>query len=315
MYVTPTCPGCGATQRFAWPALIAPFITDYVLSGVTRACNLCECNNCGLRFFDQRYSEEELARLYHDYRGERYVAIRRRHEPRYENAAAIGDIAARRAGVNAFLARYVNPNASSAVLDFGGDDGGLIPPCFVGKRLVYDVTEKPLTPGVMRINNLKSLADDPPAFVLLCHVLEHLSDPIAVLQTIAGFLPSRGKLYVEVPNERFRLRWLGPPRYYRKLFDFTAQQHIAAPLVNAMVRRLTRTSVSPVALDAGRSNRKINLVEFLRSRLPLVEDLRLHEHINFFDPRSLATVVGHAGFQVIASATDSSVHRLLCERR
>ncbi|MGH6685031.1 MAG: hypothetical protein ACRECA_14130, partial [Pseudolabrys sp.] len=69
MLATPTCPACGSPDRFAWPALIAPFILDYVLHGTSQPCRLCDCRRCGLRYFDLRYSDAEMDRLYQDYRG------------------------------------------------------------------------------------------------------------------------------------------------------------------------------------------------------------------------------------------------------
>src|ERR1043166_512374 len=140
MFAIETCPACGSVRRFCWPARIAPFITDYVLSGKNVDCNLCDCADCGLRYFDLRYAEQEMARLYEDYRGERYVTIRRRHEPGYANDAVIGDIERRRSGVDRFLQPSLGERYRGDVLDFGGDDGALIPDFFSGRRLVFDVS-------------------------------------------------------------------------------------------------------------------------------------------------------------------------------
>ncbi len=298
MFIAQNCPGCGGDRLYEWPALVSSFIRNYVLSGSVIRCNLCECRNCGLRFFDLRYTDAEMQALYSDYRGERYVAIRRRHEPSYDNAAAIGDVAARRAGMDAFFRRHVGEKLSKPVLDFGGDDGGLIPDFFTGKRYVYDVTDKILVPGVERIADLTSLSIQPAPFVLLCHVLEHLPEPSKVLETISHLLPLGEKLYVEVPNERYRLRWLGPPRFYRRMFDFLAQQKIVAPVVNAAIDHLHRSAATgPDAANAPNASPHRTIVRQMRKVLPAIEDLRLHEHINFFNGPSLITLLERTGFE------------------
>jgi Methyltransferase domain len=314
MLIAQNCPGCGDRRLYKWPALVSSFIWDYVLSGSVSRCNLCECLNCGLRFFDLRYTDAEMQALYADYRGERYVRIRRQHEPNYDNDAAIGDIPTRLAGLDAFFRRYAGETSSKPAFDFGGDDGRLIPGFFTGKRYVYDVTDKPLVPGVERIADLGSLRAQPPMFVLLCHVLEHLSEPAKVLETISTLLPSHEKLYVEVPNERYRLRWLGPPRFYRRWFNFMAQKKFAAPIVNLSVGHLRRSATPPDSSGPGIPNQRKAMLGQIRRFLPAVEDLRLHEHINFFDERSLRALLEQTGFRVLALQSESAVYRLLAER-
>jgi SAM-dependent methyltransferase len=297
MFVTETCPDCGSRRRFCWPARTASFIVDYVLSGETRDCNLCDCADCGLRYFDLRYTQQEMDRLYDDYRGERYVSVRTRHEPGYTNADATGDIEGRRNGVDRFLQRGLGERYSGDVLDFGGDDGALIPDFFTGRRLVFDVSNKPLVRGVERVKDLRSLRGDPPQFVLLCHVLEHLPDAASVLQHLSDLIPKGGKLYVEVPDERFRLKWLGPPRFYKGWFNELAQRHFIAPIVNLLVRWRQRGAMS-----------------WLLNRLPPIEDLVLHEHINFYTTSSLERLVIGFGFRATRVQRDSGVLRLLAER-
>ena len=292
MFLAPNCPGCGGRRHLEWPAHVAPFIEEYVLAESAGKCNLRECLDCGLRYFDRRYTADEMRRLYEDYRGDRYVRIRRKCEPGYDNTAAIGDVSLRRATLNDFLRHNLGKTFSGPVLDFGGDEGQFIPDFFTGERYVHDVTTKPLVGGAKRISDLAELEGRPPAFVLCCHVLEHLPEPIEVLNTISGFLPRGGKIYVEVPNERIRLRWIGDSRLYRRCFDFLNRQSLTAPAIIALVRLLAR---------AGKS-------------IPPLIDPPLHEHINFFHQRSLTALLVRAQYRIVAFREDTAVHRVLAEK-
>src|SRR5687768_3882357 len=103
------CPACGSDGSRGWPALVAPFVAEFALEAPVAACKLLECDTCEMRFFEARYTEDELSRLYTGYRGPRYFEVRHRHEPWYTerfnqgfgNDAARG--AARQDGLKRFL--------------------------------------------------------------------------------------------------------------------------------------------------------------------------------------------------------------------
>lgn len=103
------CPACGAPATRSHPALTAPFIAAYVLERPVEPCRLMICDDCGLWFFDRRYSDAEMAKLYGNYRGDGYFEARHRFEPWYTRAFNdhLGrhppEIAARNAATLAFL--------------------------------------------------------------------------------------------------------------------------------------------------------------------------------------------------------------------
>jgi SAM-dependent methyltransferase len=292
MVLTEHCPACDGTSRLTWKSRVAPFIAGYVLEGKAPPCRLCRCEACGLHYFDRRFTAEEMHRLYDDYRGERYVAARRRVEPGYSNRMAAGDLSRRRAELDAFLRRHLGEEFPGAVLDFGGDDGALIPSLFTGERLVYDVTSKPLAPGIVRIADLAMLGERPPSCILLCHVLEHVAAPLDLLQTIGGVLRPGGVLYVEVPNEPVRPRGIPDGKTYRGLLAWSRGNRIASRLFAATSRAAARF---------GRW-------------LPVLVDPPLHEHINLFTERSLGVLLERAGFRVLVHGEEIAVRRALCRR-
>ena len=53
------------------------------MGGAPITAQLRECTDCGHRFFPERYNETEMARLYGEYRGERYLRVRQAWEPWY----------------------------------------------------------------------------------------------------------------------------------------------------------------------------------------------------------------------------------------
>ena len=69
------CPCCEGSDFVTWPAIIAPFIADYVLRAPVDTCSLLECRNCQFRFFAQRFDDAETAELYRSYRGADYLQL------------------------------------------------------------------------------------------------------------------------------------------------------------------------------------------------------------------------------------------------
>jgi hypothetical protein len=273
------CACCGGEALRRWPALVAPFIAEYVLRAPPETCALLECERCGFRFFDRTYDEDELHRLYAHYRGRAYFESRHRHEPWYTerfNAGFGHDaryIEARRSQIHDVVGRCAELATLRTVLDYGGDSGQIIP-AEIGreKRHVYDLSDAAPVEGVVKVTNERDLARYD--LVILTGVLEHSSDPEALLRRVAGF--SRGLLYIEVPHERFDVTMLGRGRAYERY-------------LRGLVRhpRLLRW------VDFYASAFRVKL-----GVLPPLGFVKLHEHIGFFDERSLSSLVARAGLRM-----------------
>jgi hypothetical protein len=285
------CPACGGQPAKSWPALVAPFIADFVLREPVTPCRLEECASCSLRYFDERFTDAEAERLYADYRGERYLKVRRHHEPwyteRYNARIGHGDarVEARRQALMAVLRRAGAAGPYESVLDYGGDSGQVIPPGLAKHAFVFDLSGVEPSPGVTALSRPEQLRAGGYDLVLLSHVLEHLSDPLALLRQVGELVkPSEGLLYVEVPLER---PWMG----------LAGRGHVASAYLGALRR------TGPL----------LRLVDFYSTALrvkggfvPPLGFPKLHEHINFFSPAAMRIVLQRAGFDVVHEGTTST---------
>lgn len=284
-YLAYACPCCASTRHQAYPALVSPFVAWYVLEALPAPTRLLECDGCGFRFFEDRLTEAESARLYSGYRGERYYQARHRHEPWYTRKVndAIGGsadiIATRKALVGTFLRKHADVSSFGDVLDFGGDRGQFFPDGIGRRKVVYEISGTEPESGVTRIGTARELNEHRFDLVLLSHVLEHCSEPSAVLDAVRPLLRSQdSRLYVELPFERATLRWLGRKGAYR---SYLAALRRVPPLLTAVDFYATA----------------------VRSRWNVVPPLgfvKMHEHINFFDERSTTRLLERCGFAVTA---------------
>lgn len=286
MYIAFKCPCCDSDSKTAYPAVVSPFVAAYALEEKPARTRLLECATCGFRFFEDRFTEAEAAKLYAGYRNERYYRVRHRHEPWYTRKAheAVGasdpSVAeARRNEVERFLRAHVDVSELETILDFGGDRGQIIPRGIGKERSVYEISDAIPIPGVSKIGSAAELRGRAFDLVLLCHVLEHCSEPKTVIEELRPLLTAtRGVLYVEVPFERASLRWLGKRQGYARYLDALRQ---VPPLL--------------VALDLYST-----LFRVKWDVLPPLGFVKMHEHINFFDEGSLSRLLRETGFDVVA---------------
>jgi hypothetical protein len=281
---TEHCPVCGSEAHRGWPALVAPFIADFVLQTAVEHCRLLECGTCGLRFFAERFTHAELSRLYADYRGATYYRIRHRHEPWY-TARYNGDIGndsgrarARREGVRTFLCEAGVSGPFESILDYGGDAGQLIPVEMTQHAYVYEISTVVPISGVRKIEKEEDLQQGGYDLVLLSHVLEHTPEPLNLLRK--AFHVARegnGLLYVEVPLERPWMGFIGRGRMTTSYLDLVRR--------NRILMRFLDFYTTAFRIKVG--------------FLPPFGFSKLHEHINFFSAESLRLAVDRSGFEVL----------------
>ncbi|HVS84975.1 MAG TPA: methyltransferase domain-containing protein [Gaiellaceae bacterium] len=281
------CPVCGAPGAVAAHAVLAPFVAELTGLEVGRATDYLECPDCGLGFFGLRYDDAQVERLYGAYRGPEYVRVRRRWEPWYREAVneayepGSAGVAERVAFESELLAEAGLEPPLRCALDFGGDAGQFFPDVEIGRRLVVDVSERPLLAGVERIESLAALPEAPD-LVVIAHVLEHLSEPRPLLAEIRERIAPGGTLYVEVPLDRPRVRrWHARPGYRRWL---------------ALIAR--RRPLFVLCDFAGGVARQFG------RRIPRLAVVKESEHLNCFDRRSLRRLLESAGFEVRAERAD-----------
>lgn len=212
------CIACDAGELQRQPAVLMPFVAERALlwqaceitpawglrsvpSGHALAlCMSLHCPHCGMLFLDMRFDDAEMARLYADYRGPGYTAQRERWEPGYtlRNAALeAGD--AHLPQVEALLAPLLP--ARPAILDWGGDTGHNTPlKASAARHHVLDISGRATVPGAQAVSAEEAQRQRYDLLVL-SNVLEHVADPLALLQAVARHVHEDGLLYLEVPFE------------------------------------------------------------------------------------------------------------------
>ena len=156
------------------------------------------CQECLLGFFNYRYSPKEMSLIYTSYRGDNYLKIRNKWEPWYtKDFNATHDhqsyINSRKKYLEIFLLNNLKSNPNILV-DYGGDKGQYVPNLNQKKSYVLDVSEYDSLPGIVKISNLSEI--EKVDLVILSHVLEHVSDPMGMLEDL---LEHSKLLYIEVP--------------------------------------------------------------------------------------------------------------------
>ena len=163
-------------------------------------CNTLRCPQCGMAFLDMRFNDDEMGRLYRNYRDEEYTRTRERFEPDYRNRNELlvaGSTYIRE--VEAFLRKHMPE--PRRVLDWGGDTGLNTP--FAGHletHHVYDISDKPTIAGADRIatDQLEAGHYD---LIVNSNVLEHVPWPEQTIRSMARLMTPATLLYLEVPYE------------------------------------------------------------------------------------------------------------------
>ena len=232
-----TCRNCGSAnlRELGFVGAVAPFFLKRVLNmevktlGAGHPLKLIARRVCALpkRFFDRVYgsgaylemqvcldcsfvqvkhafSDDALGQLYVDYRSATYNEERTHYEPTYaalSTQVGIGDqeIKARVGGLTAWLKGKIECDGGFSMLDFGGSDGRFLPE-LDGSKYVFEISNISPLPGIVRIDSEADLGIYD--YVQIAHVLEHVSEPLALVKRVSNFVRPSGYLYIEVPQER-----------------------------------------------------------------------------------------------------------------
>lgn len=216
MELADICICCGGTDLVSSPAVLMPFVAaralgqepveitadwglrDLRLGMAYTLCHSLQCRGCGVLFLDMRFTPAQMAALYHGYRDAEYNRQRDRFEPGY--AATVAHDFTHRHTYIAAVETWLAPRlpASPRVLDWGGGDGINAPFLGHGQVQVHDISGVALVEGVERADLQGGQGHD---LVTCMQVLEHVADPVAVLQEILPAMGPATLLYLEVPHE------------------------------------------------------------------------------------------------------------------
>jgi SAM-dependent methyltransferase len=195
------CPGC-ASPRIR---LLDAFPIRRDITG-RRTLFLSGCEQCGLLFANPIPTEAQLEPYYADegpYRTHKVEAARmrrleRKADPRLQDRPPrLRDL------LLDALAPYVpvsNPPSGAKVLDFGCGDGKFLDRLQDRGWDTYGI--EPSTSVAFRRHHrlLSPPQDGSFDLVILHHVLEHVSDPLGVLQQLGGALREGGIMFISLPS-------------------------------------------------------------------------------------------------------------------
>jgi hypothetical protein len=264
------CVVCDGEIRKLRSAMVCPFLAKRIWNRSPFCVDIARCDACGFMFYNPRLEDAEAARLYAGYRSEEYQRMRQTSEPWYTVSfnAELGSQAAyerRRPVLAAILRQHIGKREIRRVLDYGGDRGDLVRGLVDGAAaFVYDISGVPAVDGVTAISDPAECKAD---LVINSNVLEHAGFPRRLVADIVKAAPPGGMVYLEVPRES--------PFGIARIFRRVAQIGIVAIMRPALARHMVR----PASLYL------------------------MHEHINYFSERSLATLMRAGGCEVMGTGS------------
>ena len=209
------------------------------------------CEHCSFIQTSVPFHDDDIMRLYVDYRSPSYHQQRIWYEPEYAAiAAAVGydpvEVRTRTTALTAFLRKELRTADPLTILDYGGSDGRFIPD-IPGSKYVFEISDIDPVPGVARIRSESELGKY--SLVLLAHVTEHATHPLNLVRKLSAYVEPGGHLYIETPQEisdqqRKELR-NGVPR-----FDIPIHEHINSYCLTAVAALLEAAGFTAVAIES-----------------------------------------------------------------
>jgi hypothetical protein len=209
------------------------------------------CEHCSFIQTSVPFHDDDIMRLYVDYRSPSYHQQRIQYEPEYAAiAAAVGydpvEVRTRTAALTAFLRKELRTTDPITILDYGGSDGRFIPD-IPGSKFVYEISNVDPVPGVTRIQSESELGTY--SLVLLAHVTEHVPHPLNLVRELNAYIEPGGHLYVETPQEMSDQQ-RDELRSAAARFDLPIHEHINSYCVPAVAALLEAAGFTIVAIES-----------------------------------------------------------------
>ena len=157
------------------------------------------CCSCGFVFLNPRFTPEEIERKYRACK-----TIENKGISLFEQET----VPLRGQRIYDLITDWLGGRPSGKrVLDYGGARGGILLPFTAeNESSVLDYVKLETIDGVRYAGrDLQALGpEDKFDIILLCHTLEHASEPVGMLQSLLEVLAEQGIIYVEVPLGAFR---------------------------------------------------------------------------------------------------------------
>jgi len=153
------------------------------------------CSQCGFMTYTPRPTTPDLQAKY---------AFLASEPGLHDSATELYDIARAQRMYQAVIAHFHTRTHPLEILDYGGGDGRLMQPFLQrGDHCFLVDYASAIRPGVVKLGDeLEVVPTDRVFDVIICsHVLEHLADPLEIVQQLRARLKPAGLLYAEVPQE------------------------------------------------------------------------------------------------------------------
>lgn len=269
-----SCLICENSNTETYDAMFCDFISERVFEGKNQQFNMIKCPECGFSYYEYRFNEEEVKKLYSNYRDENYQKQRQKHECWYtkEINEQIGknptEIKNRNENLTKILEKNLNPSKIKTVLDFGGDKGQFIPEVLIDAyKFVYDISGIETVEGTSPLSSLDDCKKNNYDLILCSHVLEHVTNPNEILNDIKSLMKKGQYLYVELPFDS---------PFYKK--PFSNLQFLLNKYYNWG-----------------------NLIKHFINSKKYGHKHLMSEHINYFTPESISILFKSKGFKILSN--------------
>ncbi len=242
------CPICGNSGR----KLLIGGLRDRIFNCAPGTWDIQECTECQTGYLDPRPTPESIHRAYENYYTHKHLGPRPAEElnglrkwqrllangyknsrfgTRLKPASRLGPFVTFFLPVQKAILdrqfRQLKPGVNGRVLDVGCGDGSFLESAqAMGWRAVgtdFDpaAVQNARSRGLdARLGTLSDV-EGPFDFITMCHVIEHLHDPLGELRLCYELLAPGGTIWIETPSvqalglKRFGLNWRGlePPRH------------------------------------------------------------------------------------------------------
>jgi hypothetical protein len=248
-------------QKLTTPA--SPLISR--LNPVVAAVELQSCLNCSFVQTKFPFPEEGVSRLYSDYRSDSYNKERSSYEPSY---AALADHVGqhKEGGLDRIsaLTKWLENKVSldgATMLDYGGANGQFLP-SFPGDKYVFEISDIAPYQGVTRISDTSKL--DTYSYIQLSHVLEHVSEPLQMVKSVAAYLAENGYLLIEVPQDH-STKFLKQLQTRAADRNITVHEHINNYCQLSVQKLIEAAGLELVAIEAVAVESPLAKQEFIRA--------------------------------------------------
>ena len=169
-------------------------------------CDMKLCLNCLLCFFDYRYTQKELDRLYstgYNKKRSAYIEGYKKSFDKKKESLEFRSNLIRKLLVLKSYSKFREWKEKAKILDFGGWHGRNIPD--IAKRTekyVLDKSNHKIDPNIIKLDELINNKFD---LIMSTHVFEHLVDPLKILRNLSKSLKRDGLIYLELPADIFGL--------------------------------------------------------------------------------------------------------------